>query len=97
MKRKRRACEGRSTVHVDNIHFEYANAARGTQCCFHTEGPAVRLGLETKGATGHCEARVCTWRLHACVRTRREPFAVFFFFFFLFVVVVVFLGFFSSA
>lgn len=59
VKRKRHACEGRSAVHVDNIHFEYANGARGTQCRFHTEGPAVRLGLETKGATGHCEARTC--------------------------------------
>lgn len=73
VKRKRPACEGRSSVHVDNIHFEYANAARGTQCCFHTEGNAVRLGLETKGATGHCEtcmcARVCAHAVFTCAST----------------------------
>lgn len=80
VKRERPACEGRSTVHVDNIHFEYANAAGGTQCCFHTDGYVVRLGLETKGATGHCEARMCAW----CVRTRASTgaFAVFFSFLF---------------
>lgn len=73
VKRKRPVCEGRSSVHVDNIHFEYANAAGGTQCCFHTEGCVVRLGLETKGATGHCEAcicaRVCAHAVFTCAST----------------------------